>query len=141
MPSRAQFESMRLELLQGGISPRYVERTLIELSEHCEDLERDALVAGLSPYEAARVARAALGSDEVLTAAVLARPELVSWSRRWPTLALCVRSAAAIGVLPALPVLYCVDRGQYIARWGGALSGALLIVGLLLAWLNWMIAI
>jgi hypothetical protein len=46
-----------------------------------------------------------------------------------------------VGVLPALPVLYCVDRGQFIARWGGALSGALLIVGLLLAWLNWMIAV
>ena len=141
MPNRAPFESMRLELLQGGVSPIYVERTIIELSEHYEDLERDALDAGLSKEEAERVARTALGGEQALTAAVLARPELLSWSRRWPTLAFCVRSAAAIGVLPALPVLYCVDRGQFIARWGGALSGALLIVGLLLAGLNWMIAV
>jgi hypothetical protein len=76
-----------------------------------------------------------------LAAAVLARPELKSWSKRWPTLALLVRSAAAIGVLPALPVLYCVDRGEYIARWGSAIGAAVLLVGLLLAGLNWMITI
>ena len=141
MPNRAQFESMRLELLRGGVSPIFAERTIIELSEHYEDLERDALDSGLASDEAARVARATLGTDQVLAAAVLARPELLSWSRRWPTLALCVRTAAVIGVLPALPVLYCVDRGQYIARWGAALSGAVLIVGLLLASLNWMITL
>jgi hypothetical protein len=141
MPSRAQFESMRLELLRGGVSPVYVERTIIELSEHYEDLVCDALDAGLSSEEAARIARTAIGNEQTLAAAVLARPELLSWSRRWPTLAYCVRSAAAIGVLPALPVLYCVDRGQFLARWCGALSGAIVIVGLLLAWLNWMIAV
>jgi hypothetical protein len=139
MPDR-EFEALRLELLRGGVSPIYVERTIIELGEHYEDLERDALGAGMSREDAARAARTALGSEQALVRAVLARPELLSWSRRWPTLALCVRSAAAVGILPALPILYCVDRGQYIARWGGAIGIAVLLVGLLLASLNWMIA-
>jgi hypothetical protein len=139
MPDR-EFEALRLELLRGGVSPIYVERTIIELGEHYEDLERDALGAGMSREEAAKAARTALGPEHVIVEAVLARPELLSWSRRWPRLALCVRSAAAIGILPALPILYCVDRGQYIARWGSAIGIAVLIVGLLLASLNWMIA-
>jgi hypothetical protein len=139
MPDRAQFEALRLELLKGGVSPIYVERTILELSEHCEDLERDALAAGLTNDDASRTARTMLGAHDLLAAAVLARPELLSWSKRWPTLALLVRSAAAIGVLPALPVLYCVDRGEYIARWGSAIGAAVLLVGLLLAGLNWMI--
>jgi hypothetical protein len=140
MPNR-EFEALRLELLRGGVSPIYVERTIIELGEHYEDLERDALGAGMSREEAAKTARTMLGSEQAIVAAVLARPELLSWSRRWPTVALCVRSAAAIGILPALPVLYCVDRSQYIARWGGAIGVAVLLVGLLLAWLDWMIAL
>jgi hypothetical protein len=140
MPDR-EFEALRLELLRGGVSPIYVERTIIELGEHYEDLERDALGAGMSRDEAAKAARMALGSQEVIIRAVLARPELLSWSRRWPTLALCVRSAAAVGILPALPILYCVDRGQYIARWGSAIGIAVLLVGLLLASLNWIIAV
>src|SRR5262245_28965430 len=140
MPNR-EFEALRLELLRGGVSPIYVERTIVELGEHYEDLELDALGAGMSRDEAAQAARTALGNEQAILGAVLARPELLSWSRRWPTLALCVRSAAAIGILPALPILYCVDRGQYIARWGGAIGVAVLLVGLLLASLNWMIAI
>jgi hypothetical protein len=140
MPNR-EFDALRLELLRGGVSPIYVERTIIELGEHYEDLERDALETGMSREEAAQTARTMLGGETVILQAVLARPELQSWSRRWPTMALCVRSAAAIGILPALPILYCVDRGQYIARWGGAIGIAVLLVGLLLASLNWMIAV
>src|SRR5262245_66268641 len=101
MPSR-EFDGLRLELLRGGVSPVYVERTILELGEHYEDLERDALGAGLSGDEAAQCARKLLGSEQAIAAAVLGRPELLSWSRRWPTVALCVRSAAAIGILPAL---------------------------------------
>jgi hypothetical protein len=140
MPSREQFAALRHELLRGGVSPLYVERTILELGDHCEDLERDALAAGLSAEEAARSALKLLGSAETIAAAVIARPELRSWSHRWPTVALCVRSAAVIGVLPALPVLYCV-RSEEFARWGGAVASAVVLVGLLLAWLNWLIVL
>jgi hypothetical protein len=140
MPSREHFAALRRELLRGGVSPLYVERTILELGEHFEDLENDALAAGMSQEEAARSALARLGSEETLAAAVMARQELLSWSHRWPTVALCVRSAATIGAMPAIPVLYCV-RNEELARWGGAIASALVLVALLLAWLNWMIVL
>jgi hypothetical protein len=140
MPSREQFAALRYELLRGGVSPLYVERTILELGDHYEDLERDALAAGLSAEDAAYAALKMLGSAETIAAAVIARPELLSWSHRWPTVALCVRSAAVIGALPALPVLYCM-RSEEFARWSGAVASAVVLVGLLLAWLNWLIVV
>jgi hypothetical protein len=141
MPDRAQFEALRLELRRGGIAKVYIERTLRELGDHYEDLERAALDAGRSDEEAAQVARAQLGAPTVIAAAVLARPELRCWSRRWPAIAFCVRSAAAIGVLPALPVIYIAGRSDEIARWGGAIGAALVLVGSLYAVLDWMIMV
>ena len=99
MPDRAEFEALRLELLRGGIANLYVERTLRELADHYEDLERAALAAGCSREEAAQRARAQLGRPDLIAAAILARPELKSWTRRWPTVALCARSAAALGAV------------------------------------------
>jgi hypothetical protein len=138
MPDGAQFEALRLELQRGGIAKVYVERTLRELADHYDDLERAARAAGWSSDEAARLARGQLGSSQVIASAVLSRPELRCWSRRWPTVALCVRSAAAIGVLPALPVLYAAGRRDDIARWGGAIGAALVLMSSLLSWLDWM---
>ena len=140
MPSREQFAALRLELLRGGVSPLYVERTILELGEHYEDLENDARCAGMSEEDAALTALKMLGSEQTIAAAVMARPELMSWSHRWPTVALCVRSAATIGALPALPVLYCV-RSEELVRWSGAVASAVVLVGLLLAWLDWMIVL
>ena len=140
MPNRGQFAALRLELLRGGVSPLYVERTILELSEHYEDLESDALSAGMCEEDAARTALEMLGGADIIAAAVMARPELLSWSHRWPTVALCVRSAATIGAMPAIPVLYCV-RSEEFARWSGAVASALVLVGLLLAWLDWMIVL
>jgi len=141
MPDRAQFEALRLELQRGGIAKVYVERTLRELADHFDDLERAALASGSSSEEARQLAHAQLGSARVIASAVLARPELRCWSRRWPTVALCIRSAAAIGVLPALPVLYVAGRSDDIARWGGAIGAALVLVGSLYSVLDWMIMV
>jgi hypothetical protein len=141
MPDRAQFEALRLELQRGGIAKIYVDRTVRELADHFDDLERAALASGWSSDEAARVARAQLGSAQVIASAVLARPELRCWSRRWPTVALCVRSAAAIGALPVLPVLFVAGRRDDIARWTGAIGAALVLVSSLYSWLDWMIMV
>jgi hypothetical protein len=141
MPDRAQFEALRLELRRGGIANLYVERTLRELADHFDDLERAAVAAGRSCDEAAQLAHAQLGSPQAIAAAVLARTELQSWSRRWPMVALCARSAAALGVLPALPVLYIAGRSDELARWGGAIGAALVLVGSLYSALDWMIMV
>lgn len=141
MPSRAEFEALRLELLRGGIANLYVERTLRELADHYEDLERASLAAGCSGEEASQRACAQLGTPQLIATAVLSRPELMSWSRRWPIVSLCARSAAALGVLPALPVLYVAGRSDGIARWGGAIGAALLLVGSLYSALDWIIMV
>ena len=38
----SRFEALKLELLQGGVAPVYIARTLLELEEHYTDLEQDA---------------------------------------------------------------------------------------------------
>ena len=139
MPNRTQLDLLKIELLRGGVAPVYVERTLLELREHCEDLENDALASGVDPQEAERRALAQLGSVESIAAAVLERRELLVWQRRWPRTAWCLRSAATLAALPGLPVVYCIDRGAEIARWGAAVGSAIVLVSTLLACLNWMI--
>jgi hypothetical protein len=52
-----------------------------------------------------------------------------------------MRSAAAIGVLPARPMLYVAGRSDELARWGGAIGAALVLVGSLYSMLNWMIMV
>ena len=135
----AQLESLRLELLRGGVSPLYVDRTIVELREHYADLESAALAAGQPPAEAARSAAAALGHENELLAAVLARHELLSFSTRWPRVAHCLHSVATIGTLPGLPLLYCIEHRPELARWSAAIGGATALMGSVLAALNWLI--
>jgi hypothetical protein len=135
------FEALKVELLRGGVAPVYVERTILELGEHYTDLRSDALAAGMSDEEAACNAWSMLGSEQSIAAAILGRPELLAWDRRWPRIAVCLRSAATLGALPGLPVVFCVDHRPDIARWGGAIGAAMLLVGSILAGLNWLIVL
>jgi hypothetical protein len=93
-----QLESLRLELLKGGVTPFYVERTIAELGEHYADLEIAALAAGLTAEEAARSASDALGDERAIVAATLARrvPEFGRCDRRTPG-----RTAAVLHRAPA----------------------------------------
>jgi hypothetical protein len=138
MPSE-QFEALRLELLRGGIAPVYIERTLTELDEHLADLEEAARASGLCAEEAERSARAALGDERAIAAAILQRPELLAWSARHPRVAHCLQSAVTLGTLPGLPLLFCLEHRPELARWGVALGGATVVVGSVLAALNWLI--
>ena len=140
MPDPA-FESLRLELLQSGVDSLYVERTIAELSEHYLDLRDEGVAAGLDAEEAARGARATLGTDRLIAAAVLARPELLSFSTRWPRVAHCLQSAASIGTLPGLPLLFCIEHRPELARWGMALGAAATLMGGVLAGLNYLIVL
>ena len=134
-----RFEALKLELQKGGVAPVYIERTLLELEEHYADLEQDALAAGLSPEEAERGARAALGSERAIAAAVLALPELRDWSARYPRFACCVRSATVIGLIPGMPVMFCIEHRPELTRWAAAVMAAATFIGAILALLDWMI--
>ena len=136
-----QFESLRLELLRSGVTPVYVERTILELAEHYSDLESAALASGLSADEAARVAGATLGNERAIAAAILTRPELLTFSTRYPRVAHYLHSAAAIGTLPGLPLMFCIEHRPELARWGAAISVAVTLMGSVLAGLNWLIVV
>lgn len=136
---KPEFAELRDALLRGGVAPVYIRRTLLELDEHYLDLERDGVDAGLSLEHAASRARAELGSERVIAAAVLARLELKDWTYRWPRLACCLRSVVLVALLPAWPVAFCVYRGRLIARWSVSVALAMLVTGSLLLSLHWMI--
>jgi hypothetical protein len=136
-----RFESLRLELLRSGVTPIYVERTILELAEHYSDLESAALASGLSADEAARTACATLGNERAIAAAILMRPELLTFRTRYPRVAHYLHSAATIGALPGLPLMFCIEHRPELARWGAAISVAVTLMGSVLAGLNWLIVI
>ena len=136
-----QFESLRLELLRSGVTPVYVERTVLELAEHYADLESAALASGLGAEDAARAALSSLGNERAIAAAILARPELLTFSTRYPRVAHYLQSAATIGTLPGLPLLFCIEHRPELARWGAAIGVAATLMGSVLAGLNWLIVV
>jgi hypothetical protein len=76
------FEYLRRRLFEGGIAPRRARRLLQELRDHYAELVLEQQRKGSArPADAALVR---LGSEESLATHLLARRELLSWSRRWP---------------------------------------------------------
>ena len=81
-PLDIELRSLRRRLYEQGIAKRYAERLVVELREHRDDLEAERLAAGDARSVAAAKAIQRLGSDSVIVAQVLARPELRGrWSR------------------------------------------------------------
>jgi hypothetical protein len=95
----------------------------------------------MTAEEAARAASDALGDERAIIAAALARPELLTFSTRWPRVAMCLHSAAAIGTLPGAPLLFCIEHRPELARWGAAVGLAATLMGSVLAVLNWLIVV
>jgi hypothetical protein len=136
-----RFESLRLELLRSGVTPVYVERTILELEEHYTDLECAALASGLDADEAAHVARATLGDERVIASAILAHPDLLTFSTRYPRVAHCLQSAAAIGALPGMPLMFCIEHRPQLARWAAAIGAAATLMASVMSTLNWLIVV
>lgn len=129
-----QFESLRLELLRSGVSPVYAERTVLELEEHFSDLESAALASGADRDEASRLALVTLGSQRAIAAAILARPELLTFSTRYPRVAQYL-------TLPGLPLMFCIEHRPELTRWMAAVGLAATLMGSVLATLNWLIVL
>jgi PadR family transcriptional regulator PadR len=77
--------------------PRHVRRYLRELHQHFDDLLRAETENGLSGKAAIDAARTRLGSDDELAVAMLAQPELRSYTARYPW--------ATLGIAPVIAVL------------------------------------
>jgi len=133
------FEELHRQLSNGGVAPRFISRTLLELQEHYRDLESEGLRLGLTAAAAARSARAQLGDEQAIARAVLARPELRTWTQDWPRLAAGLPMALWVALLPAVSVVYCVDHGATIARWSLSAGLAVLVTAALMLGLQSML--
>ena len=111
------FETVTEALLKGGIAPRHVRRYIAELSDHLEDLTERQRVAGFGEDDARIRARALLGDDRELTAAMLEQTRFKSWPARLPWLVFVVAPFFVLTMcLLALlvPIFAIGDGAQHI---------------------------
>lgn len=92
-----RFEALKETLLKAGIAPRHVARYLRELTDHLADLTAAQREAGHDEETARLRARALLGGDSELAAAMLVQPGFKSLPARAPWL--------VFGLLPPLAML------------------------------------
>jgi len=114
---RPDFDQLASELLRAGVSPRHVRRTVVELSDHFDDLVDDALEQGIDVHTAEAKALRDLGEFPDLVMAVRERPELRSWAYRFPHVALVIYPLTCLALLPALPIFAGVAHAPQLARW------------------------
>ena len=79
-----QLELLGERLMRSGVAPRHVRRYLRELRDHYDDAIQEELGKGADRAAAEESAAKRLGDPDHLIESALARPELLSWSRRWP---------------------------------------------------------
>jgi hypothetical protein len=129
-----RFEALREMLLKSGIAPRHVRRYLRELEEHYADLYAAQREAGFEPEDAGIRARARLGSDAELAAAMIDQRDFRSISARFPWL--------MFGLLPPLAVIVCCVILVMILAGIGVASGAVIpdqkIHAPIPGWYAWM---
>ena len=104
-----QFPRLSERLLRAGIAPRHVRRTVRELSDHYDDLLRAEKESGAASELAQSRARARLGNEDDLAAAMLSRPELRSLTARFPW--------AVFGLGPVLLLVLSLVGGLYLEYW------------------------
>ena len=107
---------LRRALFRGGVSGSHIKRIVKELRQHREDLQAQAMSEGRSRAEALEWADQQLGDYQLIVEEALRRPELKTWSRRWPWLffgiapVVCyVAAALAIGCSAIL----IIDSGLF----------------------------
>lgn len=107
------FEALAESLLKGGIAPRHVRRYIRELDDHLDDLMAQQRAAGHDGEDAASRARARLGGDSALIAAMLEQPGMRSWPARLPWLVFVALPPAATLLLGTLlyAAVYFIGNG------------------------------
>ena len=97
---RERFDQLRERLLRAGVAPRHVKRYVTELRDHLDDVVREEIEKGMNQSAAEDMARARIGSDDQLSAVMLARPDLRSITSRFPW--------AVFGVGPVLMLVIVI---------------------------------
>jgi hypothetical protein len=99
------FDALRVRLLRAGFAPRHVARYCRELTDHLADLAAEARAEGHDPQEAHALARERLGSDETLSAALMMRPYLRSWTARAPWAVMAVTPVTLLALAYIVPIV------------------------------------
>ncbi len=99
---RKRFVELRERLLRAGVAPRHVRRYLDELTDHVADLREEEVGAGKAGIEAENAALERLGNAEQLAEAMMARPELRTWSARAPWAVFGIGSVACLATAYAV---------------------------------------
>ena len=115
--SSAALHELRGRLLRSGIAPRYVERTIAELQDHLDDVEREAEENGLTRAAAEALAIERIGDFESITRQYRQLPELRCWFYRYPRLARAVLPVAYVGALLTAPITSGIDNASLIGKW------------------------
>lgn len=115
-----RFDGLSRRLSQAGIASRHVKRLIAELEAHFVDLVAELRSKGLSEEESESQAAVRLGTEDVLAASIVARPELQAWTRQWPWLAFILLP------LLALPMQFVLA----MAAAGGVFSFSTRVLGL-----------
>jgi hypothetical protein len=99
-----QFRRLSERLLHAGIAPRHVHRYARELRDHFDDLVQEEKAGGATRDLAETRALSRLGHDEDVAQAMLACPELRSFTSRYPWVVFGIGPVVmlAMGVAAAL---------------------------------------
>ena len=127
---------LRQQLINAGIAPRHVRRTIDELQDHYDDVVEHELEEGADRITACRSALARLGPVDDIVAAVKARPELQSWAFRFPRVAAVLYPLSFVALLPAAPVFIGYANANLVVRWTACLFLSALVTASLFLFLQ-----
>lgn len=139
MPDRpAQFVEIEQRLRQAGINSRNSQRLLEELQDHYDDRLFEAQANGHDKNQAASIALRAIGAPADIVGVAAQYRDLLTVARRHPFFAEVIAGFAngLIGVVsaPAMPICYCIEHKESIARWSASAGlAAMLMAGMLLS--------
>lgn len=131
---RPDFTVLRKNLIEAGLGPRHVHRTISELDDHFDDIVEASLEDGLSLTDAEQRAMQSLGDFNDIARAMDACPDLKSWAWHFPKLALLVYPLACVAALPAAPLIAGAQNAPQLGRWltclllGGLVTASMFLV-------------
>jgi periplasmic protein TonB len=128
----APFDALIGQLLDAGVSAKYVARLRAELQEHAADLEAEALSAEKSLLEARQEARVRLGEERAIAAEFFKRPELRSWVYQSRWLSHLLKAVVWVLLKASIPGAMVATSRTTLVRYAGAAGVATVALGVFL---------
>lgn len=136
-PRDTDLNAFESGLRRRGIAPPVAARLALEMADHLDDLVDELVAAGESGQVAREKAMMRLGELDAVAASCGAYPELQSWWKRHPRVAVCVYPLVYVAALPAAPVIAGFTHRAFVARWTACLFAS----GLVTSTLFWLLTL